>query len=148
MLIIFHQIIKILFLNTYGSLYSIDNVKLNVNWLINLNRSFDIRPNNLFLGKQIINNKNKIIVSSNKATFIIDANNGSILYKLNISSALKPVLIDNYLFTVSENLLICIDVDKAEIIYSHNINEMISEYFDTKKLKKHKIYPLNIKCYK
>ena len=39
------------FLNTYGSLYAINNQNLNIIWFINLNRSLDLNPSNLFLGK-------------------------------------------------------------------------------------------------
>ena len=34
------------FLNTYGSLYSIDNDSNRINWFINLNQSQDLNPSN------------------------------------------------------------------------------------------------------
>ena len=36
------------FLNTYGSLYSIDNNNFKINWFVNLNQSSDLNPSNLF----------------------------------------------------------------------------------------------------
>ena len=39
----------LLFLNSYGTLYSIDSNLLNINWFINLSTSTDLAPNNLFL---------------------------------------------------------------------------------------------------
>ena len=38
-----------IFLNTFGSLYSINFDNFNINWFINLNQSFDLNPRNLFL---------------------------------------------------------------------------------------------------
>ena len=40
---------SLLFLNTYGSLYSIDINNFNINWFINLNLSLDLNPSKLFL---------------------------------------------------------------------------------------------------
>ena len=73
------------FLNTYGSLYSIDNDSNRINWFINLNQSQDLNPSNLFKGSNLINYDKKIIVSSNDFTYVIDENNGSILHKKNFT---------------------------------------------------------------
>ena len=35
-------------LNTYGSLYAIDDERYDVKWVINLNQSLDLNPNNLY----------------------------------------------------------------------------------------------------
>ena len=70
---------SIFFLNTYGTLYSVNEENLEINWLINLNRSIDINPSNLFSGQVMLVSQNKIIVSSRNSTFIVDANTGSIL---------------------------------------------------------------------
>ena len=37
------------FLNTYGSLYSIEIKSMSINWFINLNQSTNISPSSLFL---------------------------------------------------------------------------------------------------
>ena len=70
---------SIFMLNTYGSLYSIDNNTNNVKWVVNLNQSLDINPNNLFNGKEIVSNDNLIVVTSHEATYIINSDNGVIL---------------------------------------------------------------------
>ena len=134
---------SIFFLNTYGTLYSINEENLKINWLVNLNRSIDINPSNLFSGQEMLVSQNKIIVSSRNSTFVIDANTGSILYKLNISSTIKPVLMNNYLFTVSNNLLICLDITSSNIIYSYDIIKIISDFLKIKKTK-NIISPLEI----
>ena len=38
------------FLNTYGSIYSIDNNRFKMNWFINLNQSIDLNTSNQFNG--------------------------------------------------------------------------------------------------
>tara|TARA_Y100000591_G_C21820715_1_gene693449 strand:+ start:143 stop:1465 length:1323 start_codon:yes stop_codon:yes gene_type:complete len=125
---------KIFYLNTYGSLYSLDKDTAKINWFLNLNQSEDINPSNLFLSNQIINNDNKISISSDKFTYIIDAETGSVDYKLNFSSAVKPILTKKYLFLITKNnLLISVDLKNYEIIYSYDLNEKIAKYLKIKK---------------
>ena len=122
------------FLNTFGSLYSVDNNKMQINWFINLNQNSSINPSDLFLGNKIVNTKDKIIVSTNYFTYIMDNNTGSILYKKKFSSLIKPLIINNYLFLVSKNnFLISLNLNTGKIIYSYDINKKISEFLDTKK---------------
>tara|TARA_B100001057_G_scaffold496688_1_gene598774 strand:- start:180 stop:1505 length:1326 start_codon:yes stop_codon:yes gene_type:complete len=123
----------IFMLNTYGSLYSIDINTSSVRWVVNLNQSLDINPNNLFNGKEIVSNDNLIVVTSHEATYIINSDNGVILKKFNIISKVKPLITDNKLFLISLNsLLISINLDNGEILYSYNINKKIAEFLDTK----------------
>ncbi len=129
---------SILFLNTFGTLYSIDNKKFNIKWFVNLNPSIDLNTSNLFNSNQIVNNNNLVIVTTNKFTYVIDAINGSIIYKLNLTSFIKPLITNNYLFLVSDNeLLISFDLINGKIIYSYDINEEISVFLNTKKKKAH-----------
>ena len=91
---------------------------------------------NLFQGSPLINNEEFIIVSSQEATYIIDVDTGIILNKFNISSEVKPIIVDKNLFLISKNsLLICIDILSGEIIYSYDINQKIAEYYNIKKQK-------------
>lgn len=127
---------NLFFLNTYGSLYGLDLIDMKINWFINLNQSIDINPANLFDGQQIINNDNYVIISANSNTYVIDPLTGTIIYKLNFSSIIKPILIDDYLFLVSKNnLLIAFSIKEGDVIYSYNINKKISEFLDIKKEK-------------
>ena len=122
------------FLNTFGSLYSIDSRSTRINWFINLNQASDINPTNLFLGNKLISTNNQIIVTSNYFTYVIDSNTGEIIYKKNFSSKIKPIVIDNYLFLISKNdFLICFDLAINEIIYSYDINKKISEFLKISK---------------
>ena len=54
---------------------------MKIKWFSNLNQSLDINPSNLFFGNQIISYKDKLVISSNKQLYIINENNGSIIFK-------------------------------------------------------------------
>ena len=127
---------NIFFLNTYGSLYSIDIKSKRINWFINLNQSLDVNPNNMFNGSQIINSGGKIITSSNQFLYIIDSNTGSIIFKKIFPISINPLIINDILFLVSKkNFLISFDLNKDEIIYSYNINKKIADFLKIKRKK-------------
>ena len=127
---------SVFFINTYGSLYSIDIKSMQVNWFINLNQSNDLNPSNLFFGSKIINSGNKLAVSSNHSTYIIDSNNGTILNTFNFSTKITPIIIENYFFLITKNdLIVAINLQDENIIFSYDINEKISKFLEIKKDK-------------
>tara|TARA_E500000178_G_scaffold287785_1_gene290173 strand:+ start:1379 stop:2704 length:1326 start_codon:yes stop_codon:yes gene_type:complete len=124
----------VFYLNNYGTLYSLDLESLKVKWFLNLNQSLDLNLSNLFFGSQLVLSNNKISVSSNHFTYIIDVNTGLVLYKINFVAKIKPIILDNYLFLISNNnLIISMDLKNGNIIYSYNINEKIAEFLKIKK---------------
>ena len=124
----------LLFLNSYGSLYSINVKTMRINWFINLNQTLDLNPSNLFFGTQIVNNENKVIISSLNKTYIIDSSNGFIEYKYNFSSLIKPLIHKNIVFFVTKNnLLISLNLNNGKIVYSYDINKQIAEFFNINK---------------
>ena len=126
--------LSLFFLNTYGSLYSINNKTFQINWFINLNQSIDLNPTNLFTGNQIVNYKDKILVSSNEYTYVFNSINGSPIYKKNFSSQIKPVILDDYIFLITKNnLLISMNLNNGKILYSYDINESIADFLNIKK---------------
>ena len=127
---------KLIFLNAFGSLYSINVKNFKINWFVNLNPLSNTYAKSLFYGSEIINEKNRIIVSSNYFTYVINSNNGKITNKVNISTILKPIALDNYLFLISKkDLLILMDLNNGDIIFSSDINQNISDFLDEKKYK-------------
>ena len=47
---------------------------------------------------------------------------------------MKPLAINNYLFLInSNNLLIALDLEDGNFIYSYSINQKIADYLNTKK---------------
>ena len=116
---------KLFFLNTYGSLYSIDLINLNIDWFINLNRSIEITPTNLFFGNILVNNEKIVIASSKNNTSIIDLKTGSVIKQFNFSSYVRPLINNNLVFFLSKNnYLICYDIRINKIIYSYNLNQI------------------------
>ena len=121
---------SIFYLNTYGSLYSIDQKKFNINWFINLNLS------NLFSGSNIVNYDDKLLLSANQFFYTINSKSGSVIYKKNFSSNIKPLVINNYVFLVTkDNFLISMNLTNGEIIYSYNLDKKISEFGKTNSKK-------------
>ena len=66
----------------------------------------------------------------------MDSSTGTILYKKNFSSFVKPLIINDYLFLISKNdFLISFNLNTGKIIFSHDINKKISSFLNTKKKK-------------
>ena len=125
---------NLFFLNSFGSLYSLDLEKMELLWFVNLNQTLDLNPSNLFLGSQLVNRNNKIVVSSNQNTYAINSNNGTIINKKNFSSITKPIIYSNYIFYISKNdLLICEDFNSGKILYSYDINKLVANFLNKKK---------------
>ena len=124
---------SLFYLNTYGSLYSIDS-KRAVKWFINLNQSLDINPSNLFYSKPIVLHREKIIVSTDLYLYILNSNTGSTFFKIAITSLLQPIVSGKNLFLITkDNLLVCINLDTGMIMYSVDISQNIANFLDTKK---------------
>ena len=127
---------SVFFLNSYGSLYSIDIKKMNIKWFLNLNQSLDINPSSLFEGSEVVSYKNRLIVSSNSNTYILDTQNGSIINKFNFSSIIKPSVQNNFVFLISKNnFFIAINIQDGKILYSYNIDQQVSKFLDIKQKK-------------
>lgn len=127
---------NLFFLNTFGSLYSINLENMDIIWFINLNQSVDNTPSKLFSGNQIVFKNNKVLLSSNYNTYIIDVNNGSILGKQYFSSKLRPIILDDKAFFLTNNdFLVCIDINNNNILYSYDLNQKVADFINSKKKK-------------
>ncbi len=125
---------RLFFLNTYGSLYSINMKNLNIEWFLNLNDSLDLNPSNLFFGSEIVIKNNKLLVSANQFFYILDLSSGSIIQKKNFTSITKPQILNDYAFLITKNkLLVCINLINSNMIYSYDIDKKIAEFLDIKK---------------
>ena len=125
---------NLFYLNSYGSLYSGNIETMNLNWFINLNPSLNLKQSSLFNGREIINNGSKIIVSSNKNTYLIEADSGRILKKFNFSSTIKPIINNNIAFFLTKNsFLIAVDLLNPQILYSQDVNLQVAKFLDSKK---------------
>ena len=127
---------EIIFLNTYGSLYSVSINGLKLNWFLNLNQNIDLNLSNIFFGSKIIYYKEKIFVSNNDNFFILDNKSGSVIAKKNFSTIFKPFAINNYVFLVSKNnFLILMNSNTGDIVYSYDLVEKVAKFTNSKKRK-------------
>ena len=138
---------NLLFLNSFGSLYSINLNTKKIKWFLNLNQSLDLKTDNLFNGNQIVNYNDKIVVSSNNFLYLINSQTGNILINKNFSSDIKPIINNEYFFLITKNnYLISARLHDGEIIYSYNLKDQLSEYFKAKnKLEIHNFFVANNK---
>ena len=124
---------SVIFLNTYGSIYSIDPDKYFINWFLNLNRSIDLNSSNLFYSNPISIYQDKVIVATDPYLYVMNLNTGSTMFKIAIASIVRPIVSGQNLFLITkENLLVSININTGKIIYSIKINQKIAEFLDTK----------------
>jgi len=124
------------FINTFGTLYAINNDNMKILWFINLNQSLNLDPSNIFNGNQIVNYKDKLVVSTNEFTYIIDQKNGSTLHKKNFSSGLRPIILNDNLFIITRNnFLISLNINTGQIIYSYDLSLKTAKFLDNQKKK-------------
>ena len=124
----------IFFLNTFGSLYSINKENIRMNWFLNLNQSFNVNFDNLFYSSEIKSIKNNLVILTNNVLTVLDNKNGSTKYKIPIKSHLSPLVNNDLIFIVSENnYLILVEISTGKIIYSYEITELIADYLESKK---------------
>ena len=125
---------EVFFLNTYGSLYSIDNKSFNLKWFVNLNKTLEKNLSNLFYGSDVVFYNNKILLSSNENFYIINSKNGSVLYKKNFSSYFNPIINNDFVFLLTKNnLLVALNLRDGEIIYSYDLAQKTADFLNTKK---------------
>ena len=125
---------EVFFLNTYGSLYSIDNKSFNLKWFVNLNKTLEKNLSNLFYGSDVVFYNNKILLSSNENFYVINSKNGSVLYKKNFSSYFNPIINNNFVFLLTKNnLLVALNLRDGEIIYSLDLAQETANFLSTKK---------------
>ena len=132
---------SLFFLNTFGSIYSINN-KGRINWFSNLNRAKDIDQFNSFYSNPLVLHKDYIIISSEPFLYILNVVNGSILFKKALPSIVKPIASGDNLFLITkQNLLVCINLKTNKIAYSIKITKEISNFLNSKEK------PISIKTF-
>lgn len=124
------------FLNNFGSLYSVNKDSLKINWFVNVNTSLESNIEKLFSSNEIQIFDDNLIISTDNFLQVLSTQNGSTKFKIPISSQISPIINKDYIFIVSNNnFLISIQISTGEIIYSYEINQLISEYLNSKKKK-------------
>jgi len=120
------------FLNTFGSLYSINRKNYRINWFVNINPLLDINIDNLFISSELKIVGKNLIISTNNSLRVLNSENGSTRYTVPIQSTISPIINNRYLFIISENnFLISIDIATGKIIYSYQIDNAIAQFLKT-----------------
>ena len=131
---------NLFYLNTFGTLYSLNQENLRLNWFRNINSTLDSSLNNLFSAQEIKISQNHLIIPGDSNLQVMDNFNGSTKYTIPIHSKIPPIVNNNYIFIVSKNnLLIALEINSGNIIYSFNIDKKVTEYLNKKKKEKIKI---------
>ena len=129
---------KIYFNNTLGDISAVNIEKGKLIWQTPTQdssiyaSSFHLKTSDLIIGNKAI------LFSNNKNEFYsIDIKTGTLIWKQKISSSVRPSVVDNFVFTVTENgFLIVLEAKTGEIIRITNIFSLI------KKKEKSKVKPV------
>ncbi len=125
---------NLFFLNNFGSLYSVNKNNLRINWFVNVNTSLDSNIDKLFFSNEIKLYNNSLIISSKNILQVLNNQSGTTKFKIPISSQIPPIVNNDYIFIVTNNnFLISVQISTGKIIYSYEINKLISNYLETKK---------------
>ena len=128
---------KIYFNNSLGNLYSLDKKNGNLIWVTytkdtdNFLQSFLLKTSEL-----IIDNDNLYFSNNQNSFFSVDKNSGFINWKQSVNSEIKPVIVDNLIFSISsEGLLFILEKDSGNILRTTDVFNQL------KKRKRKKIKP-------
>ena len=129
---------SIVFTNSVGDITSVDANTGLILWQLPTQSNNIIDENYTFKNSKLISDGKSIFFSNNRNQFYaIDNNNGTINWTNKINSNLTPVIIDNFIFTISnDGYLFVIQKEKGNII---RINDIYKEY---KKKKRSDITPI------
>ena len=124
----------VIFIDTFGDISALDINSGNLVWQAQTINEDIFESSFLLKSSRLVYEKETIFVSNNQNKFFaINSRNGLIKWEQAINSYLDPVVIKDFIITISEEgYLIVIDKDKGNILRSTSI-------FDV--LKNKKIYP-------
>ena len=93
---------SVIFNNTKSEIISLNKFDGNLNWLTPTVEYGESLQSFLVKNSDLVLDKNDIYFSNNKNSFFsLDANLGLINWKQDISSILRPIIIDNIILTIS-----------------------------------------------
>ena len=128
---------SVIFNNSKGEIISLDKFNGNLNWLVPTMEFGDVFQSYLVKNSDLVLNENNIYFSNNKNLFFsIDTKIGIINWKQNINSSLRPIIINDLIFTISSSgYLYVLEKNSGNIIRVTDIFYNIK----TKKRKKIKV---------
>ena len=113
----------VIFNNSLGDITAVNIESGALEWQISTHNSDDLNEIISLKTSNLIIDENKIFFSNNKNLFYsVDLNTGNINWKQNISSSVKPAVIGDLLFTISDNgYLFLIDKNRGNIVRINDI---------------------------
>ena len=129
---------SVIFNNTKGEIISLDKLNGNLNWLTPTIEYGESLQSFLVKNSDLVLDENNIYFSNNKNSFFsLDVNLGFINWRQDISSKLRPVVIDNIILTISpKGYLYIIEKNSGNII-------RVTDIFYNLKSKKRKKLEIN-----
>ena len=129
---------KVIFNNSVGDISALDINNGNLKWIITTgDKDTSIKPYLLKLSELVISKNSLIFSNNNNSFYSVNLANGLINWTQNINSYLRPAIVNDFIFTVTnEGYLIVIDKTTGNII-------RITDIFDKFKIKQRtKIKPV------
>ncbi len=131
---------NVYFNNSTGNLYSISKNNGNLVWVTPTKDTDNFFESFLIKTSKILLDNNQLFFSNNQNSFFsLDKKTGFLNWKNNINSEIKPVIVDNLIFTISSEGLFFV-IDKV----SGNILRITNIFYQFKKKKRAKIKPTGI----
>ena len=129
---------SVIFNNTKGEIISLDKLNGNLNWLTPTIEYGESLQSFLVKNSDLVLDENNIYFSNNKNSFFsLDVNLGFINWRQDISSTLRPVVIDNIILTISpKGYLYILEKNSGNII-------RVTDIFYNLKSKKRKKLEIN-----
>ena len=129
---------SVIFNNTKGEIISLDKLNGNLNWLTPTIEYGESLQSFLVKNSDLVLDENNIYFSNNKNSFFsLDVNLGFINWRQDISSELRPVVIDNIILTISpKGYLYILEKNSGNII-------RVTDIFYNYKSKKRKKLEIN-----
>ncbi len=109
---------SLIFVNSIGDVFKIDLETGSLIWQISTQNTLVRNEIDFLKISDLVLYKNSIFLSNNNNNFYsLDANSGIINWMQNVNSALRPIIIDDLIFTISnKGYLVVIDAKRGNII--------------------------------
>jgi len=113
---------NLFFLNTSGELYSINYITRKINWVLNFKNFSIAGDTELFFSHPIVIKNNNLIITTKKSVLNYDTLTALKNWNLSAEPTFKPIMTSNYTYVIlKNNLLICLDNNNGNVVWSKNI---------------------------
>ena len=129
---------NIIFSNSIGDITAVDIKTGLIKWQLPTQSNSIINETYNFKNSKLVSDKNSLYFSNNKNEFYsIDLQTGTVNWTNKINSNIKPIIIKNFIFTISnEGYLYVVDKNKGNIL---RVTDLFTNYKDKNRKN---IYPV------